>query len=599
MDPQEFLTALWGERPPGVALLWTLPQRESAWYTSFETVNRYTAHHTDRDIYTGVGLASRDRGQFDRRTRFTEAEVAGIAGLWADIDWQHPAHKKSRLPPDRAATQATLEQALLEPTLLVNSGHGLQAWWLFETPWLFQDPAEHELGRRAAQWWHRHLQELYAERGWTVDPVFNLDRVMRLPGTWNHRAPGESTAVSVIEDAGKRYAPREILDRIPADFQTTPAPAGNRSRQRRPGGQPRTETGAEPGGQFSLDPNAEPSLLRIEPLLKNNPKFRLSWEGQRNDLADDSPSGYDMSLAAIALQAGWPEQEVVNLLICWRRKHGHDLKLRESYYASTIANARRVISRVQTRNRAQEQLQETIARPQPSAAAREELKDSLSQLLGVDIVRIVKYEGDPPVFYLQTRHGGVTLGKVERITHQHSFRSAVASATHVLIPRVSPAVWDQRAQAILHACEILEVGDASYPDRETRTWLREYLLEKPPREEADWEKAAETKRPFRRNGATHIFLDDFRLWLEVTTGEQLTAHALGRRLRLCEAGTEQVNLRIGDYRTTRTCWRLPSGEDLEGTPENGEPDPAGPESEPPPPRARRGRRVPDAQDPGQ
>lgn len=47
-----------------------------------------------------------------------------------------------------------------------------------------------------------------------------------------------------------------------------------------------------------------------------------------------------MSLADIAIRAGWPDQEVVNLLICWRKMHGHDLKLRERYYELTLNRAK-------------------------------------------------------------------------------------------------------------------------------------------------------------------------------------------------------------------------------------------------------------------
>ena len=81
--------------------------------------------------------------------------------------------------------------------------------------------------------------------------------------------------------------------------------------------------------------------------------------------------------------------------------------------------------------------------------------------------------------------------------------------------------------------------------QETNAWLEEYLLEKPPREEDEWEKAAEAKQPFILHGKVHIFMDDFRKWLDINIGEQITAHALGRRLKQCQARTEKVNVKIG------------------------------------------------------
>ena len=112
----------------------------------------------------------------------------------------------------------------------------------------------------------------------------------------------------------------------------------------------------ETGGGLALDPEADPSILKLEVLLKANPKFRKSWEQDRKDMTDQSASAYDLSMATIALGAGWSDQEVVNLLICWRRKHGHDLKLRENYYVVTLDKAKEPIVMAQ----AQEQLDEAL-----------------------------------------------------------------------------------------------------------------------------------------------------------------------------------------------------------------------------------------------
>ena len=547
MDPEEFLTDLWGNPPPGVTLVWTLPNNRSRWYTRFDGITQEMKDHALEDVYTGVGIANRNGNRFNSQNRFTEEEVGGLAGMWADIDVAHPVHKKPNLPPTQEQALTTLEEALLEPTLLVDSGHGIQAWWLFEQPWIFQSPQEHELGRRAAQWWHQHIKALYTARGWTTDSVFNLDRIMRLPGTWNNREPVDRKPVIAIGQKGKRYTPEEFLDQVPEDFHTSTPPLGRR------GGRKPLHAGVASGGPsqlLTLSSDAEPSAIRLAAILKENPKFRRSWEQERKDMNDQSASAYDLSMATIALGAGWPDQEVVNLMICWRRKHGHDLKLRENYYAVTLDKAREPMELTQ----AQEQLNETLL--QPPDDETEVLMDNLATLFGVDITRIVKYLGDPPIYYMYTEQGNITLGKIGNVMSQEKFRGHAAAATGVMIPSVSKKIWEQRVQAMLRACEEIEVGDASHPAQETRLWLAEYLLEKPPRENEEWEKAAEAKQPFIRNGRVHIFMDDMRRWLELAIGNQMTSHALGRRLRLCAAQPEQINIRIGNTRTTRTCWML-------------------------------------------
>ena len=307
----------------------------------------------------------------------------------------------------------------------------------------------------------------------------------------------------------------------------------------------------ETGGGLALDPEAVPSLLKLEALQKANPKFLKSWEQDRKDMADQSPSAYDMSMATIALGARWSDQEVVNLLICWRRKHGHDLKLRENYYVMTLDKAKEPIEMAQ----AEEQMNEALLlRPEDLP---EVLKANLKTLFRVDIIRIVRYAGDPPIYYMYTKQGDITLGEINSITSQTKFRKMLGTITGVWITAVSLKAWDTRVQALLLACEKIDVDDASHPSQETNAWLEEYLLEKPPREEDEWEKAAESKQPFILNGKVHIFMDDFRKWLDINIGEQITSHALGRRLKQCQARTEKVNVKIGNSLTSRTTWQLP------------------------------------------
>ena len=304
----------------------------------------------------------------------------------------------------------------------------------------------------------------------------------------------------------------------------------------------------ETGGGLALDPDAEPSAVRLDALLTADPKFRRSW-GQ--DRKDQSPTAYDLSLATMAMQAGWSDQEVVNLIICWRRKHGHDLKLRENYYEMTLDKAREPIEMAQ----AEEQLEEALLlRPEDQS---EVLKANLKTLFRVDIIRIVKYIGDPPIYYMYTKQGDITLGEISSITSQAAFRNMLAMTTGVWITAVSLKAWDKRVQALLLACEEIDVGDASHLAQETNAWLEEYLLKKPPREEDQWLKAAEAKQPFILNGKVHIFMDDFRKWLDINIGEQITSHAIGRRLKQCQARTEKVNVKIGNSWTSRTTWQLP------------------------------------------
>src|SRR5215475_8943223 len=83
------------------------------------------------DVWFGVAprIERLDAGQ-----RGGASMCASIPGLWLDVDIAGPAHKLPNLPVDRDAVRALIGRFPLQPTALVNSGHGLQVCWLFKDP---------------------------------------------------------------------------------------------------------------------------------------------------------------------------------------------------------------------------------------------------------------------------------------------------------------------------------------------------------------------------------------------------------------------------------------------------------------------------------
>src|ERR1039457_4257439 len=119
-----FLEALFAGKPDDLyLLLWTLPEKRSRWFQNVEGAIQFAESLRDRDLYVGVGLSGRDYGAAHR---CVSTEVAGIVGLWADLDLKSDAHPKAALP-------ATVEDAMtilpdeFPPTFVVRIGHGARA----------------------------------------------------------------------------------------------------------------------------------------------------------------------------------------------------------------------------------------------------------------------------------------------------------------------------------------------------------------------------------------------------------------------------------------------------------------------------------------
>src|SRR3990172_1554472 len=103
-------------------LIWTLPHKNSRWFRSPLEAERYAVGMQDRDVYVGVGLSPKD---FGPNLRCPTKDIAGIVGLWIDVDFLSPAHKKGNLPPDENAARALLT-SILPPSVVIHTGHGLQ-----------------------------------------------------------------------------------------------------------------------------------------------------------------------------------------------------------------------------------------------------------------------------------------------------------------------------------------------------------------------------------------------------------------------------------------------------------------------------------------
>lgn len=348
-EARDFLSTLYTGKPDDARIcIFTLPNRRSRFFTSIDEAAAFAEEAADRqNVYFGLGLSGRDLPPTER---VEASEAAGIPGLWADLDIADPekkAHKKGNLPPDLAAVRMILERLPLLPTVLVHSGHGLHAYWLFPKPWWFADDGDREHAAALSEAWQRLVAGIAGEIGYVMDATHDLARVLRVPGTLNHKTAPPVRA-RVLEEHERRFTVDELeaaLEAVAVDV--TEAPALRPEVQARPVAEravPLREAQPAQTPTLVVRPDAEPPQDKLSVLCTNDPKFACTWDRKRTDLP--SASEYDLALASFAARAGWTDQEIVDLLIAWRRWHGEKEKLRPKYYRDTITKARTSGSRV-------------------------------------------------------------------------------------------------------------------------------------------------------------------------------------------------------------------------------------------------------------
>jgi Protein of unknown function (DUF3631) len=199
---------------------------------------------------------------------------------------------------------------------LLRSGHGTHAWWLLDESWTFASDDE----RVEARTLLRRLHSFLRSQGWKVDAVHDLARVMRVPGTLNHK---QSPPVPVtLHDNGRprRYAFTELDEWLPPG---EPAPLP---------------------GDRTPPPESDVAADEIDRLAASwaagDARFAKTWARQRDELG--SASEYDLAVCVKGADMGADDATAWALARRWRQLHGEDPAKadRGDYAAATLAKAR-------------------------------------------------------------------------------------------------------------------------------------------------------------------------------------------------------------------------------------------------------------------
>lgn len=552
----EFLTALWGPKPPPGLLpyLWAKQGDKKRTFSleHFVGVPGFVTTWRAADVYVG-GAATAKKSAPSVRPKAKDA--AAIPGLWLDAD---VGAGKCETIEDALAITRLIE----EPSLLVASGGGVHAWWLFDEPWIFADDDERaEAAAMLAGWVDAHCQA----SGRKLDSVGELGRVMRLPGTFNQKQTPERP-VALLDQTGRVF-PREAF--------------GIHARAR----QARAATAdAEGGGSLGELPTSDDvPVATIRAMREADDVFDRTWTRKRKGAAADwSDSEYDLSILTMLLRAGLDEKQAVAAAAHARREYGNPEKAdkaeRLDYWQRTVARARSGGSaddQAETVKREEaklvgelKELRETPLLPSAEPAARADRWAKLNQLVGGGaggfprVVEWHQYGTDPETakhVWVLTDGTEVPIGTMRRILDQQSVKVALMSTAGIMRPgQWKHATWELGIHTVL-PLRVFHADREEERDQRALEWVSQVVGERSLESDAEHiDEAIQMRRPFLRDGRVYV--------RQQYLGQQLRVQKIVPEIKdadlppmLKAAGFERgaVNYQKPDgARSTRSYWSI-------------------------------------------
>jgi len=553
MDTKEFLGTVFQNKDPDnhYVQLWEKAGHKSGTFRDVSVAANW-AEKQSCDVYFSVGLYDSPL-----KSRGTRDDVVAIHGCHLDIDIDGEGHKSKKLPPDEETAWRIINGMQLEPSLVVNSGNGLHVYWLLQEPLTDMHRAKTLLERCI-----RTGQRLAGEAGgYTLDPVHDCTRLMRLPGTKNYKDPENPKPVKVKEDSGEKYGPselEEVWDELPEQNSCETNSVDLE------------EAGFEKL-RFAPDarlPDCVESLRMIDDL------FNDTWRRKRDhDLRDTSASGYEYSIVSQLVYAQASVQDIIDAVLSWRRIHGENIR---KFTDKNAYHRRRLVSQIL---KMQQEIEASDATEglstyrtmrgsgyEQGAMANSELLKYISGRIGggIEVQKIEAIMTQPKTYQMHTNFGFVELGGIENILKNSNFRQAVAEAISILPAQIQktksdPEGWDPVAEAIMDSAEEIRMD----PEHTYLGALVEGLRSFCERDDHadDPEEAMDMGQyPFHHpdDGRWCVPLTGITRHLYLEGDSKITKNSIAKRLHQIGADSLQFQWRDADGRKRcRRVWKLP------------------------------------------
>lgn len=143
------------------------------------------------------------------RGKITDTHAFSVIGM--DIDIADPKKPNKSLPADIDEAVSALETLPLPPSILVNSGSGLHAYWVLDEDLVVSDESDLKHAREFVANFYRGVVSNLPQ--YNFDHTHDLARSFRMPGSTNLKNPANPKIVTIREHHSERiYSHDEIID---------------------------------------------------------------------------------------------------------------------------------------------------------------------------------------------------------------------------------------------------------------------------------------------------------------------------------------------------------------------------------------------------
>ena len=563
-DAQFFLESAFAGKPENLFLRLSIPSwNASCWVSDVDDAAECAESRAAQDVYVSLGLGSREYGDTEI---CTPEEFAALVGVSIDIALRSDAQPQAPRP-------RTVEDALsilpkdLPPTFVVQTGDGVQACWLFQDPYVFENDEDRKQAASLGERWNALVRDNGRMRGWPIERAVDLAYLVRVPGTTNCEDPANPKPVTFRPRSDRRYSPFELIDYL--DDQEVPDPKAAAEFQH--------WAGQDRPLAINLSAQiTDEDLHRLEA----DTSFKNTWFRLRSDLCDQSQEEYDLSLASTGIRGGLSYQQIIDLIIHHRRMHKQKQRTRLDYYKRVLAKAAssstgtgQFLPCIDVRvpgmpgnatdnGPDQRSSKPNQGGPRTTISDREKIAlcDRISAALGVEVIRMVKLSGKDPLYRMELPEGKVEFQNVGKLICYNAVREAIAARANKLIPGINRAQWPQIAQWMLDACIVEDGGEELEDEGAARAYLTRYLVESTLIPALVGQSPQDWHKPMVRAGRITVSASDLQMFINRVTVQNLSVRAVAALLSAI--GGKQVRVRdntvrVGNKIREQGRWELP------------------------------------------